>query len=156
MKIIFLDIDGVLNNINRDDKHKCLDSSPCHFYSERCVEQLNQLIEATGAKIVVSSTWRLGEDIFSMKQIIRNIGVKGEVIGMTESNLGRGSLRGNEIYVWCKQNSINDSSYVILDDDSDMLYWQRNNFINVDAFNGLTPKDCFKAKKILGVRNEQD
>lgn len=42
-----------------------------------------------------------------------------------------------------------ESKYVILDDDSDMLYWQRNNFILIDRFVGLTMGNVFQAKKIL-------
>ena len=46
-----------------------------------------------------------------------------------------------------KKNEI--ESYVILDDDSDMLPDQMNNFIRVDANIGLTYSDVCKAIKIL-------
>ena len=43
----------------------------------------------------------------------------------------------------------NFTEYVILDDDSDMLYWQRNNFILVDRWVGITYGTVFQAKKML-------
>ena len=63
--------------------------------------------------------------------------------------------RGNEIHQWIDDNreSVGPyyqfTEYVILDDDSDMLYWQRNNFLLVDRFVGLTNGTVFQAKKIL-------
>lgn len=53
-KIIFLDIDGVLNLILQDfDKY----GSIFHKHFE---DNLRYLIDQTGADIVISSTWRMG------------------------------------------------------------------------------------------------
>jgi len=41
--------------------------------------------------------------------------------------------------------------YVILDDDSDMLYCQRNNFICVDYTTGITSRIIYKIKCILNL-----
>lgn len=53
MKVIFLDVDGVLN---------CVDSkSRCRGYigiDDRRVERLRKIVEATGARIVLSSSWK--------------------------------------------------------------------------------------------------
>lgn len=50
LKIIFLDVDGVINT-NRN-----------HFtkLDEIALEYLKIIIESTGAKIVISSSWRTG------------------------------------------------------------------------------------------------
>ena len=57
------------------------------------------------------------------------------------------------VIVWGEDNRdivVEDgNNYVILDDDSDMLYWQRNNYINVDQYVGLTPKQVYKATRFL-------
>ena len=53
MKVIFLDIDVVLNIIP-----KSYDQFGGTFHDE-FVENLKSIIDQTGAKIVVSSTWRL-------------------------------------------------------------------------------------------------
>lgn len=56
MKIIFLDIDGVLNSLDWSEKQKY-----CESYSEINPEKVNllkQIVNQTGAEIVLSSTWR--------------------------------------------------------------------------------------------------
>ena len=96
MKIIFLDIDGVMNSEVdwRDDiQEKRFD------ISERCIELLNKLIENTYAKVVISSTWRNTVKIEKMRLIFKNKGFKGEIIDYTP-RLGVDTLRGNEIYKW--------------------------------------------------------
>ena len=55
MKIIFLDIDGVLNC-----KYTKEEIFFFPFVSPKKIELLKQLIERTGAKVVLSSTWRHG------------------------------------------------------------------------------------------------
>ena len=42
-----------------------------------------------------------------------------------------------------------DYQYVILDDDIDMLYTQKNNFVNTNSDLGLTETDCEIAIQIL-------
>lgn len=63
--------------------------------------------------------------------------------------------RGCEIKTWMELNKdilgekMTKAKYVILDDDSDMLYWHRNNYLWVDPYCGLTPNLVQKAKFIL-------
>ena len=52
-----------------------------------------------------------------------------------------GVMHSNELNV--------DYTYVILDDDSDMLYDQRNNFIQTHMYDGLSEDDVKKAIEIL-------
>jgi hypothetical protein len=163
-KIIFLDFDGVLNHerwyVDRQAE-KNDGFTVGHPYSEfdpKSIEYLNDLIQETGAKVVVSSTWRLGRHRNDLQEILNKRGFTGEIIGITPNlrNLGESILRGNEILQWIKDNKeivgcpyYEYENYVILDDDSDMLYWQKDNFILVDRFVGITPGTTFKAKKIL-------
>lgn len=156
-KIIFLDIDGVLNHeqFYRDRKRHERE----HPLSELCpksVANLNVLITETGAKVVISSTWRLGRTVAEIQALLEGVGFTGEVIDCTPNLRGEGCLRGNEILKWTKDNKellgadyYNFTEYVILDDDSDMLYWQRNNFLLIDRFVGLTMGAVFQAKKII-------
>ncbi len=58
MKVIFLDIDGVLNTY--DSKERAFGYI---FVEDRKVALLQQLVERSGAKIVLSSTWREGWDM---------------------------------------------------------------------------------------------
>jgi hypothetical protein len=151
LKIIFLDVDGVLN-YSRMDKDDHIET-PSGLVSKRCISLLNEITDKTGAKIVVSSTWRL--DGISVFDSLKAGGVTGEFIGLT----GRGCnccVRGNEILQWIKDHRelvgcySEYRSYVILDDDSDMLWWQRENFFNTDHFVGLTEKTVYQVCRFLG------
>lgn len=160
MKIIFLDIDGVLNHEafykERFDKRyeEGAISYPHSEIDPKSVENLNKLIEETGAKVVISSTWR-HSGLEYCKEVLEFHGFKGEIIDITPSSKCGMCKRGNEINKWIEDNTAlvgpryKFTEYVILDDDSDMLYWQRNNFLLVDRFVGLTMGAVFQAKKII-------
>lgn len=160
MKIIFLDIDGVLNHeaFYKERFEKRYEKGVIeHPYSEidpKSINNLNQLIKDTGAEVVISSTWR-HSGIDYCKDALEFHGFIGKIIDMTPDLRSDNCLRGNEILKWIKDNEklvgpyYNFTEYVILDDDSDMLYWQRNNFLLIDRFVGLTMGDVFRAKRIL-------
>lgn len=169
-KIIFLDIDGVLNDdaywetINRSEVPKTGDKNEdsilfhISMINPAKVKLLNKITGGTGAKIVVSSTWRNHPFI---KEILQRSGVTGEIIGITPyatqeccspgyENNGR-ALRGIEILFYMDKHypqtwsAIDDKavrpeleSYAIIDDDADMLYWQKDNFFKTDGHIGLT------------------
>lgn len=139
MRVIFLDIDGVLNVCyqKRDDYGQ-------EFHPE-FVENLRRIVEETGAHIVISSTWRMsGLDV--MREMWTKRGLPGEVIGITP--VLRTRHRGDEIQEWLRLNTV--ETYVILDDDRDMLREQLPKFVHcfnpehpdsIDVGYGLT-RDC--------------
>ena len=161
-KIIFLDIDGVLNNEDSDLIYLGEDSvSYGGFFCPELVDKLNTIIENTNASIVLSSTWRLGLDITKAQQLTVEMNIKGEVIGVTDAIWDSHVLRGNEIYKWILDNEnlvgkyYDYKDYLILDDDSDMLYWQRNNFVQTNGLKGLTDSNVMESIAILnGDRGE--
>lgn len=124
MKAIFLDIDGVLNDANflkpqhqggiHTDGWKWLE-----MIDPTKVALLNQIIEATDAKVVISSSWRLANTIEQLEQYLDHHGFIGEIYGTTPCRLSN-HYRGNEIK-WYLQNHPEVSTFVILDDNSDML-----------------------------------
>jgi hypothetical protein len=106
--VIFLDADGVMNGIRNWPEN-----APRNWIDPRTVERLNQITTRTGAKLVISSSWRLFWDV---KDILKKAGVTGTVIGETPYLAGRD--RGTEIQSWLADHRVDN--YVILDDDSDM------------------------------------
>lgn len=81
-RLIFLDIDGVLNTCQHGSFRCSLNGQEYHAFCPKTVAALNRITDETGAKIVVSSTWRLkGLDV--MRAILGDQGVTGEVIGLT-------------------------------------------------------------------------
>ena len=152
MKIIFLDIDGVVCN------QKCWksreDEDGHHIFDQNCLKLLEKIIEKTEAKIVISSTWRfLGLE--SLKDLFRLRGFKyyNQIIDITGEDNCR--LRGVEIYQWIEEFKKKEKleSYVIIDDDSDMLYWQRNYFVKTNTYKGINGHNANKAIKILNNVN---
>ena len=149
-KIIFLDIDGVMNCELEEEGDSVYSFKPGYTISKRCLKLLNTLIADTGAKVVISSTWRRGFKLEDFQAKFRGIGFKGEILGFTPT---LGTLRGIEILEWIKTNIETPyhayEKYVILDDDSDMLYWQKDNFLLIDGYCGLTDRVVYKASWIL-------
>lgn len=163
MKILFLDFDGVLNHeqfyVKRHEADfKGYGEHPIREFDFNSVKVLNYIIEQTNAKVVISSTWRIGKSIEELQEILNSVGFKGEIIGKTPNlrSVGDFVYRGNEILKWIKDNEEmigqpyhEFENYVILDDDSDMLYWQKDNFLLVDRWVGLTMHIANTAIRIL-------
>ena len=166
MKIIFLDIDGVLNHTLwfQSEERKLISSenSRAMWFDPKSVALLNELTDATQAYIVISSSWREGYPLEELVAILESQGVTGEIIDQTPSFTFKQLTpvpylvpRGCEIQAWLEQHReeladrLANAKYVILDDQSDMLLCQQRNFLKVDPWCGLTPTIIEKAKTLL-------
>lgn len=159
MKVIFLDIDGVLNVIGQGhDEYG-------QIFHKHLMDNLKRIIDETGAKIVISSSWRLS-GLLAMQEMWKKRELAGEVIDVTPNltygaGLKSSTPRGKEIQTWIDNNKI--ESYVILDDDTDMLPSQADYFVQcsgniddedcVDIGYGLT-KNC--TDKAIQILNRKD
>lgn len=61
MKVIFLDIDGVLNSNFWNESHQ-MEISDGTLIDQKKIELLAELVNKTGAKIVLHSGWRMWFD----------------------------------------------------------------------------------------------
>lgn len=100
MKLIFLDIDGVLNDWERPWRDVG-DYDP--QIVPRCVKAFNRIIRETEAKIVLSSTWRnliISEhmSLRGFQVFLTSHGVRGELIGYTRED--GDEYRWQEIAAW--------------------------------------------------------
>jgi len=155
-KIIFLDVDGVLNHVDCwNDNGK--NPHPAEIVkggegvlkiSIECVKQLNRIIKETGAKIVLSSTWRRHKNHYDF---LLTANIKGEFIGETPDllyDLSRETYRGTEIKEWLNEFG-EDCKFIILDDDDDMEDLM-DHLIQTDYMaNGLTEEIANEAIKKL-------
>ena len=139
-KILFLDIDGVLNSLaflETQDTAATMDPV--------AVERLNRIVDATQCKIVVSSSWRCGVKFSHLVGILRNFGVRGEIIDKTpELDIVQFS-RGDEINTWLRLHS-EVTHFVILDDNTDP---QMRNLVETHFKTGLTDEHVEQAIRML-------
>lgn len=143
MKVIFLDIDGVLNTSHGSDDDVFTELG---VLNKTLVARLNKLIADTNAKVVISSSWRILSTQEEITNALESVGFEGEIISMTPNSSHR--FRGLEILEW-KRGRTDVENYIILDDDSDMLLWQTNHFYNTDCEFGLTDKIVYKSTRFL-------
>ena len=145
-KIIFLDIDGVLNN------HASI-AEGIQILPEKC-KLIRTVCEKTEAKIVISSTWRRSCLVQQLDHLLWVCGGPyGAVIAATPciDNV----IRGREIQEWTKSARERTKQkvaekYVIIDDDSDFLEYQLPFHIKTDMRTGLLSRDLDKIFEILG------
>jgi len=161
MKVIFLDIDGVLNHeqFYRGKDPSIIKILDLNLHIDtHSVKLLSQICETTGAKVVLSSTWRRHQSLDKAREIFMQKGFTGEIIDQTpDLTLNNPDfLRGNEILKWVKQNEVmlganhrEYKDYVILDDKTFMLYWQKDNFFKIDPKCGLNPDDVAEVINFL-------
>ena len=135
-KYLFLDFDGVLNtgNYQKRMKEEAIDAYDEYgpMFDPQAVSYLEQIIERTGCKIVISSTWR-NEGIVRMQQMWKDRGMPGTIYSMTPillSTTFQDALNGEllsapvkktkalEIDMWLQKHASKEARYVILDDES--------------------------------------
>lgn len=172
IKLIFLDIDGV---IATPDYVK----EGLWALNPEKQKLLGEIIKATGAKIVLSSSWRK-LTLEDTKEYMAEEGFEfvNDIIGVTirayqyikkienEKGIHLSIPRGVEIKQWIdtnihSENGKNyqhkklgiDYTYIILDDDSDMLLEQSDNFIHTRFDVGLTEEIVKQSIKILNNGN---
>lgn len=145
--IIFLDCDGVINQIKPDMKMFSID--------EECVRRLGKVTAAYEAKVILCSTWRAGYDvkggrhadyIENLIKVFKDYGIS--LAGITPDS-GHEEKRAEEIAYYCRRNNI--SKYLILDDD-ESLYSSKDRLFIINSKTGITDKDVktiIKMKKSL-------
>lgn len=159
-KLIFLDIDGVLNCQKCFASHhkEWEDAGKPKVYKwwsmiePAHMAHLNKIIAETGAQIVISSSWR-GDP--KTPDILRENGLVGEIIGVTprmhrpEGTSWDYYERGKEIQAWMEKNIAQgeEFTYVILEDESDILPEQVH--IKTSWSDGLEEKHAHSSIRLL-------
>ena len=141
MKVVFLDVDGVLNSVR--DYYSTELTTDSHFIL------LKELIDRTGAKIVLSSSWRIGLSIRG--DLVQRLAEYGlEIYDITPVLYFEGRKRGDEIRAWLDKHG-EVTNFVILDDDSDMCEFTKTNLVKTDTNFGLNKRHVEKAVEILNA-----
>ena len=115
MKIVFLDVDGVLNSNDTEDHFK---GSIGIDYSG--VKLLREIVDATRAEIVLVSTWKIGwhkDDKKSQKDLANYLDARLAEEGLKIMDKTDGSVadRGQGIVDWLSKHPT--ESWIVLDDE---------------------------------------
>ena len=162
-KVIFLNIDGVLNPKWWERKIPA-DRFGCAF-DPKTVSCLTTIIKETNAEIVVSSSWKLMglqtlQDMWKERKLPGNIiditpnYMSDELLlnaGMSDSDIDILDIRGIEIKGWLVLHGADVSNYVIIDDMDDILSEQQSHFVQTDPEFGITNDDVKKVVHLLNT-----
>jgi hypothetical protein len=171
---IFIDIDGVLLTFPDAEKNSYSHSKA---FTQSCVNVLNKITDTTGAKLVVSSAWRIEKSIEYIQKLFKDNGVTGEVAGKTDDpddgTISISKSRGEYIQKWINENNVDDGTisisksrgeyiqkwinennvdrYVIIDDSEwDLKETHPNNFYHITNGDvGLQDSDIEPIKKVV-------
>lgn len=146
-RVVFLDIDGVLN-------------SHAYFITQQlgtlmdvldpaAVLRLDALARRSGARVVISSSWRVKRPLDRLSAMLREHGFQGEVIGATPVLSLPRSL---EIQAWLDAAPEPPDAFVILDDgEMDHL---ADRLVQTTFEEGLTDEHVEEALWRLGVGDD--
>ena len=134
MNIVFTDIDGVLNTVNRNK------------WNENSVDLYNSLCEEFNLHPVITSTWRINHTIDELQKIFNKNGVRVPIYDYTPIFPDEG--RGREIENWIFNNTY--SKFIIIDDTiRDLLECGLPNIIKCRSWIGFSKDEYDLARKIL-------
>ena len=155
-KIIFLDVNGVLDSFENTEKMRAESSD--HYFDEKCLQNLAVLVSATDAYLVITSEWRHNKELRNrLLEKLAMYNLDTRVVGDTPQVEGVRTFssyidRGLEIQDYLYQNPCD--SFVILDDIIWNLNRFKDNLVLTHPRYGLTEEDVEKAINILNRKNE--
>lgn len=164
-KVLFLDIDGVLNTERQHDH--CVEAGVAYVdnfgyaFDPEAVANLKKIVDETGTDIVISSSWKFW-GLSTMQKLWVSRGLPGKVIDATPNNVSDEMLlsvdlslmdmpagKGSEIKEWLSTSGQEVTHYAILDDMDDMLPEQQSHFVQTDPRVGITEDDANHVISIL-------
>lgn len=160
--MVFLDVDGVIANVRTNYS----------YFDPECIRRLNVILKEADAHVVVTSTWRRGETVDSLKTLFLGGGKRYKshgvpdpepfdtrrVIGMTPNlsacedfrrKAGLSWGRGQEITEWMRTYEGGIDGYVVLDDDIDDIAPHGGRLVRTDSRLGLTDSDVSAVLRII-------
>lgn len=152
-KVLFLDIDGVLNShrtctafgspLKGGFPHG-FDDDNMALFDHAAIGLIRKLCDKSDASIVLSSSWRIIHSVHDCAN-----GLDLPIFDRTPSLNWPDRTRGDEIAAWLADHP-EVSRYAIVDDDGDMLESQKQNFVQTDFQDGLRFRDYENLLCILG------
>ena len=161
-KIIFLDVDGVLNDHTYTEKCakklKKLNLSPSLMnfervpFNPRSLKNLQKIILQTGAEIVLHSTWRLHQgELYVLRARLAEYGIKLNEMTESLSSLTITSHKEEEISKYLEKHikELGEEIQFVIIDDNDL---EMPHLVRTDYRRGLTKK---KAEECIEILNKE-
>ena len=171
-KYLFLDFDGVLNTTCYVKRLRKEGIDPFDefgaMFDPDTIRNLKSIVEQTGCKIVLSSTWRnegnvwmralwkdrnLPNEIYSMTPILLsttyNDARNGDLFTIPERN-----AKALEIQAWLHRYASEPYQYVIIDDENVFFPMQQEHLVQTDEIDGLTVKKAQLAIEVLNNKKQ--
>lgn len=145
-KILFLDIDGVLNSkiyykyiYKPEEGHSRFDPY--------CVVLIKRLVEEFSLQIVITSTWRNGI-IDRLKKELQESNLSPYLHSDWHTPILRPVSRGKEIKLWLDSHP-EIQNYLIIDDSENLLEYQMNKLVKTDNYAGMAQMQYNQARYLL-------
>lgn len=151
MKVLFLDVDGVLNKANTKEKTVTW----CSFVEDIFVRRLKNIVDQTGCEIVLSSNWRydahteLNPELDELEDKLSEYG-----LALYDFTPVINNHMGQEIQSWLDAHT-DVGSFVILDDRGDMEP-NMERLVRTLFSHGLTEENKRETIKMLNGVNESE
>lgn len=161
MRVLFLDIDGVLNSLRWRKVRKPITAAEKISTDQRSVlarrnldpvaiGRLETIVQKTRCMVVLSSAWREMMDLPRMTHYLAiHGGFTGFLAGATPSlsDLPPEEMRGAEIQAWIDATDHAITQYAILDDE--VIIGHDGHFVHTSFDVGLTDGDVARAIAML-------
>lgn len=152
MKVIFLDIDGVLNSHNYLTRPDLQPDSIFQNIDPQKIQLLGEIVKATGAKLVLSSSWRnsltaaLQPADYEGRCLIGALALHG--LALFDKTPFLEEERGAEIQQWLAGHGDTDR-FAILDDDHFDWGGLEPYWVKTSYYTGLTGEHAAAAIDLL-------
>ena len=154
IKCVFVDVDGVLNTSKTTRRLDCCNEFT--FVDTRKVLRLRDIVERTGAKLVLSSTWRFGADpkaFYLEREALRELVAEFRrlrcPLWFDTTPYLPSTKRWQEINAWLILHDVED--FIILDDwGEDEFRPMMDHLVKCDPRKGLTKERAELAIQMLG------
>lgn len=152
MRVIFLDIDGVLNSEEWDRYVQSFTYgarfNSCYLLSQEMILRLQNVVFQTNAEIVLTSSWRTNERAvcaLTRQLSLYHLSIRDSTVSYAYGN------RADEVKLWIKSHS-NITSYAIIDDYDDGFTQDEvlsTHFVQTAYAYGLTHEKAAEMIEIL-------
>ena len=152
MRVIFLDIDGVLNSEEWDKYVQSFTYgarfNSCYLLSQEMILRLQNVVFQTNAEIVLTSSWRT--DVQALNALTKQLSLYHLCLRDT-TLYSTYNTRADDIHEWLRSHP-DVRSYVIVDDYDDGFSNDEvlvAHFVQTNYFQGLTSEEAEKIVEIL-------